>query len=232
MDTYHLMTKEKILIVEDEEDTRYILERLLTKNNFIVKTAMNGVDALETLKEFNPKVIVADWTMPKIDGIQLCDIIKKNNQTKQIYYILLTARASLRDRVAGLDIGADDFLVKPIENQELLARIRSGLRIFNLQNEIKKIEHNKALIEIATTIGHKINNPLSSLLITVRNLESGLTGKLEETHREDFTIMKESINRIEAFVAELVNLQNPELEIYINDKKMLKIPDSDKEQKK
>lgn len=226
------MNKDKILIVEDEEDTRFILERLLTKNNFEVKTSVNGLEALDVLKEYSPKVIVADWTMPKIDGIQLCDIIKKDQNTKHIYFILLTARASLRDRVAGLDIGADDFLVKPIENQELIARIRSGIRIFNLQNELKSIEHNKALIEIATTIGHNINNPLSSLLISVRNLETELASKLEDSNREDFEIIKESIQRIEAFVTELVNLKNPELENYVNDQKMLKISDSPKEEKK
>jgi len=116
--------KDKVLIVEDEKDTRFILEKLLTKNNYEVKTSINGVDALEALKEFSPKVILADWTMPVMDGIELCNRIKQNNNYKTIYYIILTARASLKDRVAGLDIGADDFLVKPIENQELLARIR------------------------------------------------------------------------------------------------------------
>ena len=135
------MEKNKILVVEDERDTRFILDKLLTKNNYDVVTSVNGEEALKILKEFNPQVILADWTMPVMDGIELCKIIKEEEKYKSIYFIILTARASLKDRVTGLDFGADDFLVKPVENQELLARIRSGIRIHNLQNELKNIEH-------------------------------------------------------------------------------------------
>ncbi|MDP1993892.1 MAG: response regulator, partial [Ignavibacteria bacterium] len=168
------MEKDKILLVEDEKDTRFILERLLTKNNYEVLSAKDGSEALKLLENYLPKAILADWTMPVMDGLELCKILKKDERYKTIYFIVLTARASLKDRITGLDVGADDFLVKPIENQELLARIRSGVRIFNLQSELKNLEHNKAIIEMACTIGHKINNPLSSLLISVKNIETEL----------------------------------------------------------
>ena len=124
-----MIDKDKILVVEDERDTRFILEKLLTKNNFEVMTANNGQEALVALETYEPKVILADWTMPIMDGLELCNQIKNNEKHKIIYYIILTARTSLRDRVTGLDVGADDFLMKPIENQELVARIKSGIRI-------------------------------------------------------------------------------------------------------
>jgi sigma-B regulation protein RsbU (phosphoserine phosphatase) len=215
--------KDKVLIVEDEKDTRFILEKLLTKNNYEVRTSVNGVDALEALKEFSPKVILADWTMPVMDGITLCNEIKQNNNFKTIYYIILTARASLKDRVAGLDIGADDFLVKPIENQELLARIRSGVRIYNLQSELKSIEHNRAIIEMACTLGHKINNPLSSLVISIKNLEDELKNTGKEKLNDDFYIINESIARIKSFVNDLINLENPTIINYSDDKNMIDI---------
>ncbi|MGE5432453.1 MAG: response regulator [Syntrophomonadaceae bacterium] len=214
---------DKILIVEDEEDTRFILERLLSKNNYEVKTANNGQEALQLLDSYMPKVVVADWTMPVMDGIELCNIIKKNDKYKLIYFILLTARASLKDRVTGLDIGADDFLVKPIENQELLARIRSGIRIHNLQNELKSIEHNKALVEMACTIGHQINNPLSSLIMSLRSLETEMEAAKMKKPDEDFYVINESIERIKNFVQALINLENPEIVSYTPDSKMLKI---------
>ncbi|HEX2866332.1 MAG TPA: response regulator [Ignavibacteriales bacterium] len=217
------MDKDKILIVEDEEDTRFILERLLSKNNYEVKTANNGQEALQLLDSYMPKVVVADWTMPVMDGIELCNIIKKNDKYKLIYFILLTARASLKDRVTGLDIGADDFLVKPIENQELLARIRSGIRIHNLQNELKSIEHNKALVEMACTIGHQINNPLSSLIMSLKSLETEMEASKMKKPDEDFFIINESIERIKKFVQALINLENPEIVSYTPDSKMLKI---------
>ncbi len=217
------MEEDKVLVVEDEEDTRFILNRLLTKNNYIVKLVENGQEALNILKDFQPKIIIADWTMPVMDGLQLCKTVKESEEYKTIYYILLTARASLKDRVTGLDVGADDFLVKPVDNQELLARIRSGVRIFNLQNELKSIEHSKAIVELACTIGHQINNPLSSLIMSVESLKAELNNKSVSENEEDFFIIEESIKRIQKFVDALKNLQSPEMMDYALGNKMLKI---------
>lgn len=217
-----MIEKDKILVVEDERDTRFILEKLLTKNDFEVLSANNGKEALQLLETYSPKVILADWTMPIMDGLELCNQIKSNEKLKIIYYIILTARTSLRDRVTGLDVGADDFLMKPIENQELIARIKSGIRIFNLQKELKDIEHSKAVVELACTIGHKINNPLSSLKIAIDNLKDFSTSKLPETTEEDFQIIEQAIERIQTFVHQLTRLENPEVINYADDSKMIK----------
>ncbi|NCS87572.1 MAG: hypothetical protein CO127_05510 [Ignavibacteria bacterium CG_4_9_14_3_um_filter_36_18] len=217
------MEKYKVLIVEDEKDTSFILDKLLTKNGYEVVIAHNGQEALELLKNFMPRVILADWTMPVMDGLELCNILKADEKYKLIYFIMLTARASLKDRITGLDVGADDFLVKPIENQELLARIRTGIRIHNLQNELKNIEHDKAIIEMACTIGHKINNPLSSLIMSVQNLQEELDSKKKAEFKEDLIVIKESIERIKVLANDLTHLQNPEMTDYTGANKMLKL---------
>jgi len=217
------MEKYKVLIVEDEKDTSFILDKLLTKNGYEVVIAHNGQEALELLKNFMPRVILADWTMPVMDGLELCNILKADEKYKLIYFIMLTARASLKDRITGLDVGADDFLVKPIENQELLARIRTGIRIHNLQNELKNIEHDKAIIEMACTIGHKINNPLSSLIMSVQNLQEELDSKKKAEFKEDLIVIKESIERIKVLANDLTHLQNPEMTDYSGSNKMLKL---------
>lgn len=215
--------KDNILVVEDEEDTRFVLERLLSKNGYNVSSCRNGEEALKVLSDFYPKVIIADWTMPKMDGLELCNILKEKESTKHIYFIVLTARASLKDRITGLDVGADDFLVKPIENQELLARIRSGVRIYNLQTELKNIEHDKAVVELAATLGHKINNPLSSLVMSISTLQSEMNSDEAEKYKDDLFIINQSIERIKKFVEALKNLQNPEVIKYALENKMLKI---------
>ena len=217
------MEKNKILVVEDEKDTLFILDKLLTKNDYQVFTAVNGKEALDLMENLVPEVIIADWTMPVMDGLELCNIVKKNEILKHIYFIILTARASLKDRVAGLDIGADDFLVKPVQNQELLARIRSGIRIHNLQNELRSVEHNKAIVEMACTIGHKINNPLSSLLVSIKNIEDDL--KLDKLNKfdEDLTVINQSIERIRVLVNDLTHLENPEMINYTSGNKMVKL---------
>ena len=217
------MEKHKILVVEDEKDTRYLLTKLLTVNNFEVLTAENGKEALDVLEKDTPAVIVADWMMPVMDGLKLCKTLKNDDNFKLIYFIILTARASLGDRITGLDVGADDFLVKPVENQELLARIRTGIRINNLQLELKNIEQNKALLAMACTLGHKINNPLSSLLISVKNIEDELI-KLKKTDlNDDLKIINLSVEKISILVKDLINLQNPEMIDYTSENKMLKL---------
>ncbi len=217
------MEKHKVLIVEDEKDTSFILDKLLTKNGYEVVIAHNGQEALEVLKDYLPKIILADWTMPVMDGLELCNILKADEKYKLIYFLMLTARASLKDRITGLDVGADDFLVKPVENQELLARIRTGIRIHNLQNELKNIEHDKAVIEMACTIGHKINNPLSSLIMSVQNLQEELEQQAKKSFKEDLIVIKESIERIKILANDLTHLQNPEMTDYTDTNKMLKL---------
>ena len=217
-----MINEDKILIVEDEEDSRFIYERLLTKSGYNIKTAENGDEALNIIDEYKPKIILADWTMPKLNGIELCNIIKSKEEYKLIYFILLTARTSLKDRVEGLDTGADDYLVKPIDNQELVARIRAGLRIHNLQNELKSIEHNKAIVELACTIGHQINNPLSSLKMSLESLKDEIDTKKDGVD-EDLFVIEESLKRIQEFVKALQKLQSPEIMNYALDNKMLKI---------
>lgn len=112
--------------------------------------------------------------------------------------------------------------MKPIENQELIARIKSGIRIFNLQKELKAIEHSKAVVELACTIGHKINNPLSSLKIAMDNLQETLPVESSENTEEDFLIIQQAIERIQTFVHQLTHLENPEIINYTDESKMIK----------
>lgn len=131
----------KILIAEDEPDLRYVLQVLLQRNNFSVETVDNGADALDYLQLGNYDAAVLDVMMPKLDGFQVIQKLREIGIKTPI--LLLTARASVEDRVTGLDIGANDYLAKPFDNRELLARLRvltrqqsqhsSNLRVGNIQ---------------------------------------------------------------------------------------------------
>lgn len=217
------MDKDRVLIVEDEPDTLFILSKLLQKNGYEVASAKNGKVALEMLDSFKPLVVLADWTMPELDGLELCRRMKSNDNYKLIYYIILTARSSVNDRIKGLDVGADDFLIKPTDNQELLARIRSGVRINKLQNELKNIEHSKALIEMACTLGHKMNNPLSSLIFSFLNIQEEIKKSKRTDLDEDIQVVNESIARIRTHIEDLMKLKDPRLTDYTSENKMLKL---------
>ncbi len=215
--------KRKILIVEDEEHARYLLERLLTVNNFEVQTAEDGLIALKMLHEFSPQIILADWSMPVMDGAALCEKVKSNPEHRQTYFILLTAKSALHDKVTGLDTGADDYVTKPVENDELLARIRSGLRIYDLQLELKKSEHDRALLEMAATLGHQMNNPLSAFTMAMASMRKNIAQKNLEEIQDDIDLMNDAVKRMQDITSKLSKLKDPSLTTYIGSTKMLKI---------
>lgn len=215
--------KRKILIVEDEEHARYLLERLLAVNNFEVQTAEDGQAALKLLNNFSPQIILADWSMPNMDGAILCEKVKSNPEHRQIYFILLTAKSALHDKVTGLDTGADDYVTKPVENDELLARIRSGLRIYDLQLELKKSEHDRALLEMAATLGHQMNNPLSAFTMAMASMKKNIAQKNLDDIKDDLDLMNNAIKRMQEITGKLSMLKDPSLTTYLGNTKMLKL---------
>jgi DNA-binding response OmpR family regulator len=115
-----------VLVVEDDEEIAQVLQRSLRLEGYEVKLAGDGVQALEEAHGFLPDVLVLDLGLPRLDGIDVAKRLRDGGDDVPI--LMLTARDALDSRVAGLDVGADDYLVKPFERQELLARLRALLR--------------------------------------------------------------------------------------------------------
>ncbi len=115
-----------LLIVDDDPKLLKMLQRTLSYEGLQVVTAVNGEDALAQVDAYQPEIIILDWMMPKMDGLAVVERLRaENNQT---FILMLTARDSLENRVEGLESGADDYLVKPFEPAELVARVHSLLR--------------------------------------------------------------------------------------------------------
>lgn len=130
----------KILVADDREENRYLLKLLLEHQGHIVLTSQNGLECIEKVKESKPDLILMDVKMPEMDGFEACKILKENSNTKDIFIILLTAAFSnVKDKVKGLDYGADDYLSQPIDKGELLARVRAALRIKTIQDEVNRL---------------------------------------------------------------------------------------------
>ncbi len=119
------MTQPKILIVEDEERIRNFLQRGLSFDGYTVEIAQDGKQGLHMHEEFGPDLILLDVMLPGMDGLDVCRRIR---ETSNVPIMMLTAKEAIEDRVAGLDAGADDYLVKPFALDELNARIRALLR--------------------------------------------------------------------------------------------------------
>ena len=116
----------RVLVVEDDDEIALALQRSLRMEGYDVRLAEDGVDALDQAHAFLPDVVLLDLGLPKLDGIEVAKELRKRED--EVGILMLTARDGLEDRVAGLDTGADDYLVKPFERQELLARMRALLR--------------------------------------------------------------------------------------------------------
>jgi class 3 adenylate cyclase len=108
-------------------------------NQYEVLTAYNGEEALKKVQEEPPDIVLSDVIMPEIDGYELCQRLKKNEETKFIPVVLVTSLKEKEERIKGLEVGADDFLTKPVDSSELLARVRSLLRIKHLHDELAKV---------------------------------------------------------------------------------------------
>ncbi len=129
------MSNEKILVVEDESSLRKILKMQLEGAGYEVATAEDGLDGLQKVLTSPPDLVLLDLMMPRMDGSEVCRRIKSNFQTSQIPVIMLTALGELKDKVAGLDTGANDYLTKPYALDELLVRVRNILQWSRLQRE-------------------------------------------------------------------------------------------------
>jgi PleD family two-component response regulator len=127
MDTMDKKRDYKVLVVDDEDHIRRILKFQLEKHNYRVVLAENGEIALELVRRESPDLIILDLMMPKIDGFETCRRIRQNFQTAQIPIIMLTAKSELPDKIKGLQDGANDYLIKPFSNEELLLRVRNVL---------------------------------------------------------------------------------------------------------
>lgn len=147
----------RILIADDNKASRLLLSKLLEKLGYEVLSATDGVEAWEILQEEKISLVVTDWLMPNMDGLELCKHIREANFPHYIYIIMLTSKDSKLDIIEGMEAGADDFVVKPFNREELNVRIRAGERVIRLERKLE--EHNSKLIEV----NKKVNDAYATI---------------------------------------------------------------------
>lgn len=154
----------KILIAEDNMTTRRILETILVKWNYDVISACDGNEAWEKLQEKDPpKLIILDWMMPGINGVEICRRLRHPDAVEPMYIILLTARDEKNDIVEGLGAGADDYIAKPFDKEELRARIDVGRRVVELQTALLEKEKLQVIFEMTGAICHELSQPMQAI---------------------------------------------------------------------
>jgi len=161
----------KALVAEDDLTTRRILEYALGRWGYETIAVEDGAAAWGVLREDEaPQLALLDWMMPELEGVEVCRRIRGLPGGGSMYIILLTSRGEQDDIVKGLDAGANDYIVKPFEPEELRARLAVGVRVVGLQEQLRAVERARAITEAAGAAAHEINQPLTALMGTVELL--------------------------------------------------------------
>ena len=215
--------KGKVLIVEDDKNYAEILKRVIMKNGYEINLAYDGKEGLELSTEWKPDVIIVDWMMPGMSGIELISKLREHPELRFSYIIMLTARVETEDKITGLEAGADDFITKPVDFGELIARIRVGFRIKKLQSEIAELQHESALLEMARTLGHEINNPLNIIYLALELINRAFKEDNPDKEKiiENLNRIHQASERIKEIVNKLISLRKPAFKEYVNGKRML-----------
>ena len=151
------MSKFRLLLVEDEPTQRMMLERQLTRAGYAVETAENGAEALTKILAGQYQILLTDWDMPGMDGPTLCKRVREANLSTYVYILLLTGHLTTDDVVVGLGAGADDYVKKPANQAELLARLSAGSRIVTLEQSLRDANAKIQLLSVTDSLAGTYN---------------------------------------------------------------------------
>lgn len=186
--------KPRILIVDDDAQNLVLLGSKMEVDGYEVETARNGLEALKKAGVFHPDLILLDVMMPVMDGYEACRRLKSSEETRYIPVVMLTARSELEDKVMGLELGAEDYIIKPYSLMEVSARVRSLLRMRTLQAKLNETEKMAALGEMVDGIAHEIRNPLTAIGGMARRIYEHET---DEEHKRHASAIITSVLRME-----------------------------------
>ncbi len=195
----------KILVVDDNVDNVELLTKRLRAMGYRTCEAYDGEQALARVETEDPDLIILDVMMPKIDGYEVCRRLKASDRTRVIPVLMLTAKREVPDKIRGLDIGADDYITKPFNPQELMARVRSLLARKNEEEKRVTEERLDALGQMAEGVAHEVRNPMVAIGGFARRIRDKLPpGDPLREYAE--RILKE-VRRLETMVEEIVRFK-------------------------
>ncbi len=192
----------RILIADDDRLSRTLLEETLAEWGHDVVTCSDGEQAWDALAAPDgPPLAILDWQMPGITGLHLCRMVRAEPSSTHHYLILLTARDSKEDIVSGLEAGANDYVIKPFDREELRARVNVGVRVVELEEKLLEMERDRVMTATAGAAAHEMNQPLAVLV----GMSELLLSKAPEdaTSRRPLEAMHEAALRISNIVKQM-----------------------------
>ncbi len=147
----------EVMLVEDSRTQALKFQMMLESHGYHVSVAQNGLEAMNMLLNSQTSIVISDWIMPEMDGSELCRAIRKHDFGNYVYIILLTAKDSKNDIIEGLEAGADDYLTKPVDDAELIARLTTAERVIQLESSLKQRNKEIALLSITDPLTKAFN---------------------------------------------------------------------------
>jgi len=221
----------KILVVDDEMVNRELLKELLKQNKeYKIIEADSGKEALKLVKKEMPDIILLDVMMPEMDGFGVCKKLKENKAYRAIPVLFITAMEKVKDKVKGFEIGAADYITKPINTDEVKARVKAHLRIKNAEDERLQAQQMETVKNMIVTYNHEMNQPLTVIMGYVDLLKDEVSGDNEK--EELLKTIKEQATRVVKILDKIKSLEHVETKQYIPGSTMIDLKleeESDKE---
>jgi DNA-binding response OmpR family regulator len=222
----------RALVADDDEAMRLLVEAILTDAGHDVVTADDGARAWELYEREHPPLVLLDWQMPGLSGIEVCERIRASEATRDAYIVMVTSRGATADLLRLLDAGADDYVSKPLTPEALRTRMVIAERAIAVDQARRAAEEALAraqwyagIGETVVAVQHEINNPLTALLGNVALLTAGLASPAEE--KECMGVIAEQAMRIATVVRRLGSLREPRSVEYVRGSKMLDLSGKD-----
>ncbi|RKY93310.1 MAG: response regulator [Ignavibacteriae bacterium] len=219
----------KILVIDDLPENVFMLQDRLEHEGYEVITAYDGKSGIEKVRSELPDLILLDVMMPDITGIEVCKILVADKETSGIPIILVTAKSGAEDTKEGLEAGAFDYIKKPFNRIELVARVKSALKLSDANKLLLEIEKKNTYVATVVTANHKIKQPLTLLSLTSAAIKREL-GK-DEISREallgKLKYINIAIKEITEVLEKLDSIKDPVITDYTNSVKMIKVEEKE-----
>jgi len=221
----------KILVIDDLPENIFILQDRLVQEGYEVNTAYGGIDGLEKAYSTLPDLILLDVMMPDMSGLEVCKTLVNDEKTKHIPIILVTAKAGAEDTKEGLEAGAFDYIKKPFNRIELMARVKSALKLSEANQQLLEVEKRTTFIATIVTANHKIKQPLTLLSLSSAAIKNELEKKefTSESILSRVKYIDAAIKDISDVLDKLNSITRPELSDYAKDVKMIKVDSNEPE---
>jgi len=215
----------KILIIDDLRENVFMLQHRLEKENYIIFTADNGDKGIEIAKQENPDLILLDIMMPGKNGLVVCKELLEIEATKNIPIIMVTAKVGADDIKIGLEAGAFDYIKKPFNQIELIARVKTALKYYEARKIALDVEKRNMFAATVVTANHKIRQPLTLLNLTSSAIKKEL--EKDEISREvvlkKINFLEIAVKEINDVLKQLQSIKDPVFSEYANDIKMIDV---------